>query len=617
MSKLLGYRDNYSERSPMWYRQRLAVFVPHPEKESQDANRALSLEDAFKALVQVIEAPFDDRDSRLYAPMTHFILRTQVGAQNHEPSYIRNNIDRTSRELGITFEGRILETQTLDARTSGFFTGNSLFIPETVDETPRGRISLYLYAPPEENGKQEVTEWEVVFANTSGSFPAGLYLGQDRICFGTSPAMPAHLRWRHVHLIDQNGAPWIEDDNGAPETVNAQDLSTLLAPNRICCVLPPTASGASDDSTNIFFTTLCPEARRIISGEEKATQNTPVSLIWEPEPDDKSSQWITPPPSRPDPATGAIEVDVTTSLLQTSAQTQQYEAILRIAPNTAYSRLRRSPDALTQGRFEVLGIVLPSPSGMPQLRETVLNFQSAEHLLADDLQAHKQSVLLRPKPYPLSTPRDHVATADSMGELWEDPFFVDDATASKIGTRHRVQMISTHSVFNLGTHPEKVLHVVDKMQGEFPGGSFAYLWCQAAHHNFGWFGVPLPHSCLRHDDPEDVPVTFRRSGQGDPSQEVCLDWLDIAAKVVLEERANKLELAGYAQFWEDVVRNEYENVADHQYFSMRGVGEGRKALHYVERIRGEELPVRLKAGSCIRIGPLIARYSHIEKGDTP
>ncbi|WGW03583.1 hypothetical protein [Tropicibacter oceani] len=614
--KLLGHRDNYSERPPEWYRQRLVVFVPH--REDQSSRRSTDIDDALKTIVQVIEAPFVDRDSRIYAPMTHFVIRTQVAAPgNHDRRRIQTVIRNHSRDLGVAFEARVLETIVPDGRRSGFFTGSAVFVPQRESEIPRGSVSLYLYSPDEKDGSVIVSEWNVVFSSAGETAPAGIYLGQDRICFGCSPLLPAQIKLKRSFRLDADGKELpkgadLNTQDGVPEDQNVDfpDTTALLRQDAICLVLPPVANIAGGGAS-VFFTNICDQAKAVLSGEKLPTAGQPISLISESR--DPREQWRDIPQKPIDPATGILELDVSGGILARETLHAGYRAILRLAPNSAYARLRASPDALLGGRLEVLGLLLPSPSGSKLVRESLVNFHSSSALLAHELQAHTLSMIIRPKPYPLSPQRDHVATADSDGEIWEDQIYLDDITETRVGRDHSVQLVSIRSRFDLSIKDQSLMEPLKAMQADLPGNSFAFLSHTNTTGNLGWVGIPLPHECREQDAYPHVPVTLSRSEQQAQQRQVCLDWLDIAAKVVVEDRRGKLDLLGYAEFWENTIQAQFGNIADKQFFSMRAVEGNKKALHYVETKRGEDNAVRLEHGTCIRIGPIVARYSQPEK----
>jgi hypothetical protein len=619
---LLGRKDNYVERAPDWYRERLLVFVPAPTEGSKSTSH---VEDALRTVVQVIEAPFLEKDSRIYAPMTHFVTRISVGGgANHTEHRIEKLVENLSRDLGIKFEPRVLQsTIPDDKKRNGFFMGTALYVPGLENgklEKPRGSVSIFLYSPKTTDGEQTITEYSVQFASAGEKIPAGFYAGQDRLCFGVGRLLPAYLEHAQTHQFkSENAAPLEQEDSfeegedGLPSNIKEDAINMMLEQDAICMVLPP--SGLSDQgNANVFFVKICDSAKGVALGSEiSKTSNAALSML-----EDKDDTWIMSRQHGADPATGVIEMDVSDGLVKLDRRREGHSAVLQIVPNAAYSRLRAVPDAIKGGRLEVLGVVLPSPSASDKVRECVINLTPQDQLLPHELEAHATSIVIQQKPYGIGGFRDMVSTASSRGTIWQDPRGLSNQSATRIGKSHLLQLISNTSRFDRTFNERQFLQAVFGLENRLRGNQFSLFTRLNSNSNLGWIGLPLPHEDPRPNWRHKASVSTLRSHSLGKMHQVCLDWLDTAVKVVVQERNDPQTLIGYADFWARESVHFPSKLSSLQSFEMRPhltvESDQISRLNFVENTGGDPVYMQLKQGDCLNVGPLIVRYH--TTGDT-
>jgi hypothetical protein len=610
-AKLVGRRDNYAEQPPYWYRERLLVFVP--ELYDQVATKSAGhVEEALRSVVRVIEVPFVEADSRIYAPMSDFVIRkTASGGTDHTEDRIRKLIQNLSRDLGIEFDVRVFRSTFRGEGQNGFFTGTSLFVPprdSTTSEMQRGTFSVFLYAPSDENGNRNGTEWTVRFSGEGAANPAAFFEGQDRLVFGYLQSLPVRLELVRQFRIESG-----HTENDPPDDAQKNqktDLSTHFDPNRIGVLLPPTG-GPGDAGLHAFFMEICDKAKAALAAPNSANggqRTEPLSLI-----SDTQDTWIAARDISDTADDGLIEFDATEGLLTKDADRLGYSAIMRVVPNSAYSRLRAKPDKIKSGRLEILGLIIPNPSSMRALSEVVVNFSTGDQLLPHDLAIHSRSAVIRQKPYVIPLHRNFLSVATNFGTTWEDPLPLSDRNDNLIGQNHRVQMISFRSRFELNTSSQSgLMGVIRDLQRDLPGNHFSVVWPVNPTSNLGWVGIPRQHTADA-DYPDDtVPVTYLRNRSIATKDQVCLDWMDSAVKIVARDNRSALSLLGYCDFWTHIIQRDYPALSDGEAFCMIPSGSDRQdaalRLAFAVQTGDTKKDTRLETNMCFRIGPLIVRY---------
>ncbi len=605
-SKRVGARQTYVELGTAWYRERLLVFLP--ERISEGSETATkTVQNCLESVAQVIEAPFVEPDSRIFAPMTHFVVRMQsTGGQPHMIERINRIIAKTSDDIGLKFRPRIARSHVGEAYTPGVFLGAALFAP--FDRVaPRGHLSVDVDWTSAD-GRKLRAECAVVLPDRSGDIPAAFYPGQDRVVFGPERLLPMQIK--PVQMLEVG-------PDGRWKTLDETPPNDLFRSDAICMILP-SMDPHSRGTFGVYFTSLCPEARKVLlAPDQQQRAAKPVSLIetehmvnGQPEP---VHGWRDEVHPRLDPATGRASCDVSQGLLAPERIAMLAKATMTIVPNNAPSRLRASSDNLGGGHLVVMGLMLPSPARMPEVQECVVNLASTGTLLSHGLEAHAMSIMVLPRQY--FGARDHVAWAEAANPAGMAPTLLG-AGENDVGNEHRLTYLSPRSHFGENMTEDarrQVTGLAHKIQTDM----FLLLRPQEHATPLGYIGLPLPLTDPDAGRNDSAPAVYLRDTDLPAAQQVCLDWLDSAAHVVVAKGLDRQELMGFAEFWKKVVERKRRFAAwldfDQRFTMYRQDGSRGKPwahLHVDWRagVGDERLKMRLDPGRHFWLGPLLVRY---------
>lgn len=594
-----------SEHDAGWSRERLLVFVPSLST-SRGANSSL-MASAMKSVVAVTESPFLDGDTRTYGPMTDFVSFGSPSTENRDVARIRGVLRTVSERDGCHYEPRILHCQRADRKRDGIFMGTALFVPpdpNASDAQPRGHVELEIHdLDPRGNVRGVRATARPVFSDNART-PGGLFLGQDRIVFGVNPNLPVVLE---ASGSSQTLASWGFTHQTVililPGNV-LNDRPTLLitsAYGRVLQLLEDRSSGIEEN---------------VDEGTRRAGRQVPLTELLS----------ITGPAGNNEDgiydldfsgASGNAEIDVSRNV--SASDSRRTKAVIKIVPNSLFSRLRHTPEAVTASYFSILGLLLPVPVDHEAVDQVCLNFTTGGQLIGHAFDRFKSATLLRAK------------GGISLGtQRFGARLSAIDCGADGLRSERRMSgseafepMNALHEMAIQISGGKSISGITNAIHGgssqgflnALSGKGFALLRPKTTDAPLGYFGCPTRFQGAETDleaqdcQPSDVIMSRGRLTQGHGG--ICLDWLDEAVKIVPSDGGDRDKALGFAEYWsqlDDVIPAAFRAEQRLELNPSETRGLHQLTLIEVQSNRREE--TRLEDGTILRLGPLICRYHY-------
>lgn len=590
----------YEEKTTGWYTERLLVFFPtHTEGRAnaliQD-NLDVRIGRSLETLAESIEAPFVEADSRMFAPMSEFIVRAGGdGAPDHLRDKINKKVGALSRTLGLEFEPSIATTRMGKEFTTGVFTGRALYAPRPNDQV---RGSVRLTVDYSLGNRLLQAQFEVMLSDTGMDTPAAFYPAQDRVAFGTEEKLPAWLKQVASYEVIE----------GEVFKLDRIEPYRGLRDNYIALILP-----ASTDMSKASFLmterTVCADAAQVlVPTSDKPVGDRPVSVIAEGT--DRS-------PLRArhiNPSTGWADINVSDTILTDDRRAQGDTAGLRVTPNSAVSRLRTRADRGPNGLCEVRAIMLPSPTAFSDVSECVVNLTPDYGLLPHFLEQHGVSILVQSEQSVFSR-SDVLSVATALRGIEVEQRRLQNARETSVVDAVRLTYLHYDRGLGISRNPDEGSAILQRATS-VPADEFILLRPrEPGGRPLGFFELPLPPTLTADHVDAEAEVTFiREDDRLGRAGQVCLDWLDDAVQVICEDSGNRLRKMGYAAYWVTGPERKYpESFSNRSRFYMDKMRDSRGsnvALHYQAPASGDNAGQneRVYDGVFLWIGPLLVQW---------